>query len=326
MQLLQKLLNKFNGLRYKQEFLCLDKSSFKDSLNLHIVSGNRVVKNITDHHLFVGYCPVVFCFPSFQEIDLSKTEKLEIVYSEEPFSPNVVIHEKDVVARICFRKIREQSLSEKPVYYYFEAEKGTHKFIPDLAQQVLELHNKLYNKKPGNVYLAGNLLKQVQIAYSFPRNISLITVGANDLYNLFPTDLHGENENGHYIISLRQGGKAAEQVQSIKNVLISEIKSDTCKTVYSLGKNHMQALKSKDNFPFADQHSDMHRLPLPQGAIFYRELELQEWFDHGIHRFFLFRIFNKKRLEDNLNTLAHIHNAYATWRHNKGLAGNYLLR
>ena len=324
MQLLQKLLNKFNGLHYKQEFLCLDRSSFKDPLNLHIVSENRIIKNITGHHLFVGYCPVVFCFPSIKEIDLG-TEKLEIIFSQNLLSPNETINEKDVVARIYFKKLREQSLTGKSFYYY-EGEQGSHKFVSLLAQQVLELHNKLYNKKPGNVYLADNLLKQVQIAYSFPRNISLITVGMNDRYNLFPTDLHGEIDNGQYIISLRHGGKAAEQVLATKKILISEVKSDLYKSVYSLGKNHMQELKAKNNFPFADQHSTTYQLPLPQSVTIYRELELQEWFDHGIHRFFLFRILDRKHMEDNINTLAHIHNVYATWRHNKGLAGNYLLR
>ncbi len=325
MQLLQKLLNKFNGLYYKQEFLCLDRLSLIDPLSLYIASGNRIVKNITEHHLFVGYCPVVFCFPSFNEIDLSRTEKLEITFLQKSLSPNETIDEKDVVARIYFRKIREQSLTDKSFYYY-EGEKGTHKFVSGLAQQVLEVHNKLYNKKPGNVYLADNLLKQVQIAYSYPRNISLITVGLLDLYNLFPTDLHGQIDHDHYIISLRHGGKAAEQVQASKNIVISEVSSDLCKTVYSLGKNHMQELRSKDNFPLSEQRSTHYQLPLPQNVILYRELKLLKWFDHGIHRFFLFKIISKKQVENDFKTLAHIHNIYATWRYNNGLAGNYLLR
>ena len=61
-------------------------------------------------------------------------------------------------------------------------------------------------------FLPDNLYKQVQIAYSIPRNISLITVGQNDRFNLFPTDLHGPVNEDHYIISLRHEGKACQQV------------------------------------------------------------------------------------------------------------------
>ena len=168
-------------------------------------------------------------------------------------------------------------------------------------------------------------MKQVQVAYSFPV-ISLITVKQNDLFNLFPTDLNGQIDDEHYIISLRHEGKAANQVEMAKRILITEIDPSFYKTVYSLGKNHMQELKAKDQFPFSDSFSDFLQLPLPRSAVYYRELELEQSFDHGIHRFLLFKIINKRLIVEKPATLAHIHNVYATWRHNKGLPGNYLLR
>ena len=73
-------------------------------------------------------------------------------------------------------------------------------------------------------------------------------------------------------------------------------------------------------------HSTTLKLPLPQHTLFYRELELMESFVHGIHKLFLFKIVSAKMAEDEPATLAHIHNVYATWRYNKGLPGNYLLR
>ena len=115
-------------------------------------------------------------------------------------------------------------------------------------------------------------------------------------------------------------------MEATKKILVTEINSIFYKTAYSLGKNHMQGSKTRDQFPFSNSLSEIFRLPLPVNAIFYRELELIKYFDHGIHRFFLFKILGKKQIENNPATLAHIHNAYATWRHNKGLPGNYLLR
>ena len=325
MQLIQKLLNKFNGLYYHQEFLCLDITSYEPTLFLYWVSGNKVVQNISTHHLFVGYCPVVFCFPASHMIDLSITDNLEIIFSGRQLTANDMFAEKDVIARIYLRKICVQE-SEHNKYFYYEGVKGEHKFIPELKQKVLQLYNRLYNKRPGNVYLEGNLLKQVQIAYTVPRKISLITVGMENVCNLFPTDLHGEIDADHYVISLRHGGKAAQQVQALGRLLISEVRSEFYKKVYSLGKNHMQELKSKENFPFDDRLSAGLQLPLPEQAVYYRELELISYFDHGIHRIFLLKILNRNPVDDPSSVLAHIHNLCATWRHNKGLTGNYLLR
>jgi hypothetical protein len=88
----------------------------------------------------------------------------------------------------------------------------------------------------------------------------------------------------------------------------------------------MQELKSRDNFPFSGSFSANFQLPLPQPVLYYRELELTGSFVHGIHKLLLYKIVSQEAVNDEPATLAHIHNVYATWRHNKGLAGNYLLR
>jgi len=166
----------------------------------------------------------------------------------------------------------------------------------------------------------------VQIAYSLPRNISLITIGQHGLYNLFPTDLHGPAGGEHYIISLRHQGKAALQVEETRSILLTQVHSEVFKTVYSLGKNHMQDLKEISRFPFSKEVSETLHLPLPEEALYYRELEWVYSFKQGIHRIFVFRVLLQKECRRTGSTLAHIHAGYASWRHNKGLSGNYLLR
>ena len=176
------------------------------------------------------------------------------------------------------------------------------------------------------MYLENNLLKQVQIAYSVPRTISLVTVTANELFNLFPTDLHGEINDLYYIISLRQGGKAAQQVQEAGLVLLSEVEPGIYKSVYSLGKNHMQPLKEKSLFPFSGLFSNRFNLPIPANTVTYRELEMTRFFDQGIHRIFLFKIITRQQLMKNTGSLAHIHGVYASWRLANHLESNYLIR
>lgn len=318
---LKKILRKLDGLYFPQDYLCITKENFPSQLQLYLTSCHRIIENLTQNHVFAGYCPLVFAFYSSKTLP----GNIDLVFSHHSLQPNEIFVKKDAIARLSMRKINEQVIDGKTIVYY-EGTKGDHHFIPGFYQSVIALNNRLYNNKPGNVFLKGNLYTQVQIAYAIPRNISLITVGQYDQYNLFPTDLHGAIDSDHYIISLRHQGKACKQVETLHKIIISAMDADAYKMVYSLGKNHMQELRSKDDFPFSTCSSDAFHLPVPQQALSYKELELETSFTHGIHRILLFKIVHQKPLTGTPATLAHIHNCYATWRHNNQLAGNYLLR
>jgi flavin reductase (DIM6/NTAB) family NADH-FMN oxidoreductase RutF len=325
MKLLQKVLNKFNGLHYPQEYLCLAKESFQQPLHVYLISGNEIIKKITSEHLFTGYSPLIMTlyFSAVNKQDLPAT--IDIAFSNHSLQPNELLGKKDAIARLSLKKIRKQSAGSIDIFYY-EGVHGEHRFLSSFHQCITGLYNMLYNKKTGNVFLHSNLYKQVQIAYAVPRIISLITVSDGQSYNLFPTDLHGPVNDQYYVGSLRHEGKACEQVEKARRIVISHVHYEAYKTVYSLGKNHMQELKPKDSFPFGGLLSNLFQLPLPKPVLYYRELELVESFNHGIHKLLLFKVLFRQAISEHPATLAHIHNAYATWRHNKGLSGNYLLR
>jgi flavin reductase (DIM6/NTAB) family NADH-FMN oxidoreductase RutF len=320
----KKLLGRLNGLHYKQEYLCLAAGAFEQPLHAYLTTNGRVIKDITNHHAFVGYYPLLFSFftPGTDEIF---TETITIVFAIKSLSPNEVFAAKDAIAELTLKKINQQAAGDGHIVYY-EGHKGRHHFVSGWHQFIIGLYNKLYQKKPGNVFLPGNLQKQVQIAYSIPRNISLITAGENNRFNLFPTDLHGPAGPDHYIISLRYEGKACQQVLQTGKLLLSQVESDAYKIVYMLGKNHMQKMKEKENFPFSNDLSAGFQLPVPEHALRYRELELADGFKHGIHHLLLFKVNAFNQLSKEPGALSHIHSVYGTWRHNKGLAGNYLLR
>jgi len=323
MNLLQKFLTKLNGLHYHQEYLCFALETFSQPLFAYLISRGRVIKDITVSHLFVGYNPLIFIFTNTGNNNL--TADIEIIFSQHKLQQNDLFEKKDVLCRLSLTQVRKQESGSITIFYY-EGTHGSHNFLSAFHQFVIGLHNRLYNNKPGNVYLSGNLYDQVQIAYAVPRNISLITVSNNQLYNLFPTDLHGKVNDEYYISSLRHDGKACKQVEQSGKIVISQVDANAYKTVYSLGKNHMQDQRSKDNFPFGDFYSEVLHLPLPQSVLSYHELEVKESWVHGIHKIFLYKILSCQTVKNEPATLAHIHNCYATWRHNHKLQDNYLLR
>jgi hypothetical protein len=291
-------------------------------LRAYLTTGNRIVKDITDEHAFTGYNPVIFALHSLPE---PAAPVITILFSHKSLQPNETFHRKDAIAILSMQKIQQQVIDNDTIVYY-KGIHGMHRLVSPFHQSVTKLSNRLFNKKAGNVFLSGNLYSQVQIAYALPRTISLITVGQPDGFNLFPTDLHGPIGDHHYIISLRHEGKACSQVEAARNIVISEIDANAYKTAYALGKNHMQDAKSEDQFPFGKFRSANFNLPLPSAATFYRELTLQDLFRDGIHQIMLFSVVTAYSLATAPATLAHIHNACATWRDNNQLEGNYLLR
>ena len=320
--LLKKILNKFNGLHYKQEYLCLANESFTQPLHGYLTGNKKVIKDITKLHSFVGYSPVAFAFVPGS---IPGDEMIEIVFSHKIYQPAELLSKKHLLARLEMKNISQFITSEGVVFIY-EGVKGNHLFIPGFNQLFIQLNNWLYNRKPGNVYLKGNLYKQVQLAYAIPRKICLITVCNGDLYNHFPTDLHGQVTEQHYLISLRHEGNACKQVEAAKKIVLSDIDATAYKQVYALGKNHMQPLKDRSVFNFAAIHSKNFQLPLAQNLLWYKELELQDAFICGIHKLLLFRIVFQEQVNGEATALMHIHNSYATWRFTHGFSGNYLLR
>jgi hypothetical protein len=182
MQPLQKFLNKLNGLHYQQEYLCLAKEPFQNPIHAYFVKDGQVIKDITNEHLFTGYSPLIFTLTSS---DLKEPfSNIEIVYSQRSLQPNDHFKQRDALAWLSLRLIQKQEMDNNEIYYY-EGIRGQHHFISFFHQYIIGLSNRIYNKKKENVFLNNDLYKQVQIAYSVPRIISLITVGSSGLYNLF---------------------------------------------------------------------------------------------------------------------------------------------
>jgi len=322
MTLVKKILHKFDGLHYSREYLCFAEGSLSRPLFVFLVDGPKAFKDITNRHLFVGYCPLVLVF-SKSDLPVEQDE-IELVLSLSSFLPNETIHAKDALAGLRLVKRQEQAAGDERIVYY-EGIAGNHRFLSPFQQWIGGLINNWYNKRPGNVFLHNDLYHQVQIAYSVPRVISLITVKADDRVNLFPTDLHGRINASHYLVSLRSGGKAGEQVKHSRRILISRMPAEKAGLVYSLGKNHMQEPKAVADLPFDKQLSGAMNWPVPEGALSGLELELVESSMHGIHEIFLFRILAETQFAPGSAQPVHIHNAFASWRFKKGLEGNYLL-
>ena len=171
----------------------------------------------------------------------------------------------------------------------------------------------LLKDSPNNVALPGNLVDQVRIS------IRCTKVDFHRDNKRWNTNEHVPNRPAWPIWATRiskfftNGGMAGGQVEKYKQIVISEVDLSLYKVSYALGKNHMANLKDENFFTLYDERSGLFDFPLPSFALKYREMQVMDSFDHGIHRIYLYEIMNEKSVQQS-NTLAHIHQYYAQWR------------
>ena len=146
--LVKKILTKLNGLHYPQEYLCLGKESFTQPLHVYLVKDKCIIKDITNQHLFVGYCPLVFAL-ALPDLPPS----IQIIFSQQLLQPNEIFSAKDAIASLDLKMIMKQTAGNSYIYYY-EGARGVHHFLSSFHQFINSIYNHWFNKKPGNVFFA----------------------------------------------------------------------------------------------------------------------------------------------------------------------------
>jgi len=309
------------SITLSQEYLCVNLFDFEHSLKVYVRDKSSVNENdITQHHLFIGYKPLIISIDKkyLRDSDFNQSQTLFLSFR---------IDDKSEVASLEVKLIHEVKLISTTCLL-FEGVNGIHSFTNQFAKLFKSLHYKLTADKKKNIFLAGNLYEQVKIAYSIPRLIYLASVGSNDLYNIFPTDLSGKFGENNFIMSLRTKGKANSQVESSGKCLIAKMETDSFMEVYNAGRNHMKELSDAATLGIRlrSESSTNFNFPVPLGANQYYELEKIDKFEAGIHTIHFFRILNSVLLSDKKSILAHIHRDYAEWRLKNSISTNYFFR
>lgn len=320
---LKNRLKKFlTGLTIPQEYVCLA-SPRMPRLPSFFVNINNQKLDVTQSHLFLGYKPLVIAL-IFKTNDHNYkaigTENEISLLSDDPESS-----QKFSLATLTLKKIQEKIVMDCSILF-FEGIHGNHHYLNGIYRRVNFQRDKMRKQVPGNVGLPGNLADQVRIAYSLPRHISIITTSDGALVNMFPTDLHGPVGDDVYLGSLRKGGRANDQVEKYRRIVVSDVDAQYYKEAYALGKNHMKELRPENTFSVSQLRSQHFNFPLPSGAISYRELRAADSIDVGIHRIHFYEVESHHIIDSNRQPLTHIHQYYAQWRQNHGLLTQMLLR
>jgi len=323
------------GTAIPEEYGCVARETLERRSRV-LLSGreSETFADVDDRVIFLGYKPLVMAihFPAAgAEAEwLRRQELVCLSYGPDPEPSrtrwNGYLTFRGAIARLILRRVSDRRVGASEVSIW-QGQLGSHDFLSRFHQATNRWRDYWTPDKPGNVRLPGNLYDQVRIAYSVPIGISIVTLYDGGLMNMFPTDLHGPVGDAHYVSSLRCGSRATEQLERLGFAAISKVEAGWYKQAYALGKNHMRALRSRDDFPLSTAVSAARRIPLPGGTVAYRELERLDAIDVGIHRLHFYRSGPVEGVVPTPTpTLAHLHRFYLQWRRNRGLPTQILQR
>ena len=277
-------------------------------------------QDITNYHLFNGYKPLIISIDKKYLIEKGLENKKSILITLQNY-------ENKVLASLKLKLIKSIH-TDSTELLIFEGVKGKSAYVNPVHKLFNDLYYRIVSDKNQNIYLNGNLYDQVKIAYSIPRKIYLVTVGMGSKFNIFPTDLSGKICEDKFILSLRKGGKANEQIENNKKCLVSVIEADYFDLVYKLGKNHMKEISDINDLGMSvrTETSTIFGLPIPEGATNYFEIEIFDNFEIGIHNLHFCNVINSEKLSKNKSVLAHIHRDYAEWRIRNRIHTDFYIR
>jgi hypothetical protein len=283
---------------FSNEYICLNFKELIPDIRV-ILETHDSAFDVTDSHLLLGYKPLLIGIPKNGSHITSHTASLKFFTSEKLCG----------TIRLCISDTFHENLT------IFVGHSASHELLT-VSQQILHILIRNRKRKNDPLNPPRDLYDQIRVAYSYPRKISVITVGENELYNVFPTDLHGEiHGQNKYIISLRENGKAFRQVVHSGRICLSTVSCDQFREVYALGKNHMQDLQPVNYFPAETLRIlNGSGLAVYGAATGYLILKMESEQKAGIHHLITFSIEKRSATDKQLNILSHIHSYYALWR------------
>jgi hypothetical protein len=298
--LIKKLLF---GIDHSQEYICAGAGGVENVLNSYVLAGDKKI-SVGKNLLFLGYSPLIMSLETDEEIS-----NRDITFFLE--------NKGRILAKIVL-EIQGKIPLEGKLLFLLKGKSAEQKFESSFHQFMFRWYERFRPKHSFNVDLDSRLYTQVKIAYSLPREIKLITLGKENKWNIFPTDLHGYSGKEHYIISLRHDKKACAQAEENGKLALWSISKNYSQQAYALGKNHSQELSSSSTEFFTGNKSPVFHLPEPKGAFTCLELELENVIDdYGIHRLLLFKIVSRNK-DENPERLVHLHRSYVQWHLRNG--------
>ena len=198
-----------------------------------------------------------------------------------------------------------------------EGELGLFKSVKAISRHSTPLRRRLmlgYLRFKQKENASKNLINYC-VAYSYPRNVVLVSCSTDDYFNIFPMDFQGRvPETNQYLFGLRRTNKALEKIIKQRQVVVCEVPATKKNIIYQLGKHHGTAPPSIEALPFSCHFSERLVFPVPDFTTAYSEVELERFDALGSHMLMVGHVINRVVREPGDRQLYHIHSIHNAHR------------
>jgi flavin reductase (DIM6/NTAB) family NADH-FMN oxidoreductase RutF len=168
-----------------------------------------------------------------------------------------------------------------------------------------------------DVPLTARAAGAVNILFSCPRPVVLVSLALGDGGTMFPMNLMGPIGNGYFAFALNSRRLAGSLVERAGRVAISNVPFDQAPSARQLGKNHHREAVNWSELPFPLAQSTALGIPVPAFASRVREMEIEAVRKLGSHTLFVAKIVRDEKYSDDLQFFM-IHGLYQAWRRSMG--------
>lgn len=145
-----------------------------------------------------------------------------------------------------------------------------------------------------------------------PRPVVLVSVIHEASSNIFPMDLIGPTDSPYFLMALRNTSPAVALMKASRQMVLSGCPFSYQSIAYDLGTHHRKERINWEDLSFKVHPSPTFGIPMPDDAVFVREVSVEETYEVGSHTLFLTRIVNEERYNENPQ-LFHIAGYYHDW-------------
>lgn len=174
-----------------------------------------------------------------------------------------------------------------------------------------------YYKKNG---LTFSKFKSFVSAYSYPRQVRLISFRQDDYYNIFPMDLLGEiKQQNRFVFGLRHTNVSLPKIIQTGKLVVSQVSFKHRNIIYELGKHHSSKPPSLDSLPFKLLRSKTFDFYIPDLVENYKEIKILKTKNLGSHMLLWGEIVDENNITNPSSHLFVIHFLQYLHQKNRGI-------
>jgi flavin reductase (DIM6/NTAB) family NADH-FMN oxidoreductase RutF len=246
--------------------------------------------DITNNNVIASLKPltIAVCLKSFQHLERTFSSAQSRVIVKTQYDPRRTLGE----VSLRFSRSIELPGSQSSEYrlVLFETAGSINYCLSRLgmlAYRYAESRRAQGTHNAFNLTLSPRQMRDLFVLYTCPRPVVLVSVEFGGASNLFPMDLIGQTDSGHFALALRRTSPAVDLIQRSERVALGSIPCRLKEITYELGKHHRVRQIDLERLPFQIRHSPCFGLPIPSEAISIRELQIEACYKVRSHMLFV---------------------------------------